>query len=80
MGQTIQFAIVRAGAFGSPYINSLQALSGVRRYGVTPCIRFAFPAEQVNVFARVIEPDDFYGLCRRMRRAGVKPCHLDVAR
>jgi len=34
----------------------------------------------VNVFARVIAPDDFYGLCLRMRREGVKPCHLDVAR
>ena len=29
MGQTIQFAIVGAGAFGSPYINSLPALPGV---------------------------------------------------
>jgi len=28
----------------------------------------------------VIEPDEFHGPCRRMRREGVKPCHLDVAR
>jgi len=34
---------------------------------------------EVNVFARIVEPaDDFYALCRRLRREGVKPLTVEA--
>jgi hypothetical protein len=33
----------------------------------------------VNIFAEICEPaDDFYAMCRRMRREGVKPFQIEV--
>ncbi|MBI3920119.1 MAG: DUF3830 family protein, partial [Armatimonadetes bacterium] len=32
----------------------------------------------VNVFARIVEPaDEFYSVCRRMRREGAKPFGIE---
>ena len=32
----------------------------------------------VNLFARIVEPaDEFYAVCRRMRREGIKPFRVD---
>lgn len=34
---------------------------------------------EVNVFARIVEPaDDFYAVCRRIRREGVKPLIVEA--
>jgi hypothetical protein len=33
----------------------------------------------VSLFARIVEPaSEFYALCRRMRREGIKPCRVEV--
>jgi hypothetical protein len=33
----------------------------------------------VNIFAEIREPaDEFYAMCRRMRREGVKPFQIEV--
>lgn len=65
MGQTIQFAIVGAGAFGSPYINSLQALSGMElRWSCDVNEELCRSVLETHRLAKTKTTSDFRDACR----------------